>query len=167
MPEYLGLSTDILLIAWRICLDSCHSWESCLSVKSTDIFAMQLQLSASIALHRQPRSQALGTSLGTWMWATGGPGLVGPWPGRTGLWGAGVQLCRGVSGAGADGSGGLTWGAGLWAAVAIAVRLCRDKNTCKYLPGSRTLLWDCLSVKNFWKKFTLEIWAHQHLHFWG
>lgn len=39
-------------------------------MKSTDNFALQLQLSASIALQRQPQSQALGTSLGTRMWAS-------------------------------------------------------------------------------------------------
>lgn len=64
-------------------------------------------------------------------------------------WGAGVQHCFGVSGAGVDDSRGLTWGAGLWAAGGSPERLCMDRNTCKcpQSPGSRTLLCDCLRVK--------------------
>lgn len=46
-------------------------------MKTTDIFAPQLQLSASIVLQRQPQSQALGTSLGTRMWAHRGARLGG------------------------------------------------------------------------------------------
>jgi len=41
-----------------------------------------------------------------------------PWPGRAGLWGAGDQPCCGVTGAGADGPGGLEWGPGLRAGCA-------------------------------------------------
>lgn len=36
----------------------------------------------------------------------------GPWPGRRGLWGPGVQPCCAVSGAGDDGSREVTWAAG-------------------------------------------------------
>lgn len=97
-----------------------------------------------------------------------------PWPGRTGLWGAGVQPCCPVSGAGADGSGELTWGVGLWAAEGSPERLCTDRNTWEHpqSPGSTTLLWDCLRVKYSWRKtclqkLTSEIWAQEHLYFWG
>lgn len=47
----------------------------------------------------------------------------GSWPGRTGLWGAGVQSC-------------CFWGRCWWfwgAELGAAERQCRHRNTCKYL----------------------------------
>ena len=64
---------------------------------------------------------ASGTSLGMGTgrgWDVGprvGPARQGPWLGRTRLWGAGDRPCCGITGTGADGPGGLTWGPGLWA----------------------------------------------------
>ena len=44
----------------------------------------------------------------------GGPGSVGPWPGRAELWGAGDWPCCSIAGARADGPGGLKWGPEPW-----------------------------------------------------
>ena len=46
-----------------------------------------------------------------------GPARRGPLLGRAGLWGAGDQPCRGITGAGDDGPGRLKWVPGLWKSV--------------------------------------------------
>jgi len=45
----------------------------------------------------------------------GGHGLVGPRPGRAGLWGAGVWPCCTIAAAGVESPRGLTWGPKPWA----------------------------------------------------
>jgi len=52
--------------------------------------------------------------LGSGTESHGGPAQSGPWLSRAGLWGAGEWPCCGISGAGTDGLGGLTWSLEPW-----------------------------------------------------
>lgn len=82
--------------------------------------------------------------------ATVRPGLSGPVADRAGLWGAGAQLCWGLTGAAANGPG-LMWGPGLRAGQE---RLGRSSKALRAM--TQFLIFFCFTVYNTDRCYTEE-----------